>query len=248
MIHSDKALIRASQIAYYTINKSVIDEVSNMSQNNVNFAYTLNELYESSTIFQESIQEKLGIASGLGEAAKYCSKETVISMIEDKAKYDEVDEKKVLQTITKVNEIFDIIEDIENGEIGSWKLVAYVYNDNMGDNGVAGKIVNGEWIVDATFSTGGNGMCTYVFETSEDSAIVAFRGSQPLNCLDDVTSLDFVSDWLAADVGLALENDETVQQKSTEQYIKDYVNVLGYAHYAFAGHSLGGNLALHAAA
>lgn len=89
---------------------------------------------------------------------------------EDKAKY------------IAIKEVYNIIDELQNdeeGSIGSWKLVSYVFNDDIGVPGVAGKLkADGSWETDLAFSPSGDGLCAYVFETSDDSAIVAFRGSQ----------------------------------------------------------------------
>ncbi len=246
MNYTDKQLLRASQIAYYDINSDVIDDINiwieqeSKKDNEITASYTLSELFNHSDTFKTSIYRS--IAASLGDEnfkiENYLDSSKVLGKIKDRAKY------------VAIEEVYNIINELEDGKagsIGSWKLVSYVFNDDIGVPGVAGKLTSDGWDTDLAYSTSGDGLCAYVFETSDDSAIVAFRGSQPLNCLDDVTSLDFVSDWIVADGGLALENEDTVQQQSVYRYIDEYIDNLGYDHYSFAGHSLGGNLALHAA-
>ncbi len=235
MNYTDKELLRSSQIAYYDINSNAIREVPEEYKS----MCTLNTLFRYSDVFKDSIYESLSATCGF-TVTENDTREKVLGS--EMLKDDEA--KKVA-----VSAVFDIIDELQSdkeGSIGSWKLVSYVFNDDIGVKGVAGKLVDGAWVTDDEFSSSGDGLCAYVFETSDDSAIVAFRGSQPLNNFDDVTSMDFVSDWISADGGLALEAD-TPQQKSVYEFIKDYVNHLGYDRYAFAGHSLGGNLAMHAA-
>lgn len=247
MKYTDKELLRSAQIAYYDINEDVIadintwinEEIKISGNENKHASYTLSELFEHSPAFKNSIYRS--IAASLGDEdfkiENYLDSTAVLETLkEDRAKY------------VAIEEVYNIIEELQNneeGSIGSWKLVSYVFNDDIGVAGMAGKYENGTWS-NKQFSTSGDGLCAYVFETSNDSAIVAFRGSQPLNGAGDVFSLDFVSDWLSADGGLAVEAD-TPQQKSVYEFIRDYVNHLGYDRYAFAGHSLGGNLAMHAA-
>lgn len=228
MNFTDKELLRSSQIAYYDISSNAISEIPEEYRS----LCTLKTLFCHSVTFRDSIYKSLSATCGF-TVTENDKEENVL----DNKALEGNEAKKVA-----VSAVYDIIEELQDdkvGSIGSWKLVSFVFNDDIGVKGVAGKLVDGQWVTDNEFSPSGDGLCAYVFETADDSAIVAFRGSQPL---DNVDIMDFVSDWLAADIGLALENDETVQQKSTEQYIKDYVNVLGYDHYAFAGHSLGGNL------
>lgn len=247
MNYTDKELLRSAQIAYYDINKQVIDEIDQWVENerintgNQNFTanYTLSELFNHSDTFKTSIYRS--IAASLGDEnfkiENYLDSSKVLGKIKDRAKY------------VAIEEVYNIINELEDGKagsIGSWKLVSFVFNDDVGKPGVAGKLKDdGSWDYgDAPFSTSGDGLCAYVFETSDDSAIVAFRGSQPL---DNVDYWDFITDWVVADFALALEDENTVQQNNVYRYIDEYVNDLGYDHYAFAGHSLGGNLALLAA-
>ena len=235
MNYTYKVLLRSTQIAYYDINDIAIREVAQEKRENGILdsanSYTLKDLFNYSDTFRNSIYISIRESLGLSNDIDVSTREQALSFVD--LFFDGDESKRVA-----ISEVYDIIEEIEHGDLGNWKLVSYVFNDDIGVPGIAGKLTDQDWLHE-NFSPSGDGLCAYVFETADDSAIVAFRGSQPL---DNVDIMDFVSDWLAADVGLALENDETVQQKSTEQYIKDYVNVLGYDHYAFAGHSLGGNL------
>ena len=84
------------------------------------------------------------------------------------------------------------------------------------------------------------GMYAILVETDEDSAIVAFRGS------DSLSNDEYVlTDWIAADGALILDGENTVQQDFATQYMADYISQLGYDNLAMTGHSLGGNLAMH---
>ncbi len=240
MNYTDKILLISSQIAYYDINEIAIDDVIEAlishGVNDYSKHFTLKELYTYSDTFRNSIYTSVRKSLGLSDDEDISTRAKALKYADDAA------------AEVNINYIYDIIDELqkdEEGSIGSWKLVSYVFNDDIGVAGMAGKYENGTW-ANKQFSTSGDGLCAYVFETSDDSAIVAFRGSQPLNGAGDVFSADFISDWLSADGGLVMDND-TPQQQSTYEYIRKYVMGLGYDNYAFAGHSLGGNLAMHAA-
>lgn len=225
MNYTDKELIRAAQIAYLEINKDVIDDVSESSSSH---DYTLLELYNHSQLFRN------GIYNEISKAADYTVTESdnrtdVLNRIESDAKRRSVAEK------------YDIIDDIKTGEIGKWKVVSYVDNNIIGQAGSAGRIVDGKWTHEE-FSNSGDGLAAMVFETSSGRAITAFRGSE-----DSSDSNNLLTDWIAADFGLAISTVDTPQQKSVYKYMKDYVLELEYDDITLTGHSLGGNLAMHAA-
>lgn len=95
-------------------------------------------------------------------------------------------------------------------------------------------------VVDVRDNNSTTGMYACMIETSEGNAIVAFRGSE------NTDANQFYLDWLKADFGL-LDSIATDQQSDAEEYIR-YISGLStqYDSYVFAGHSLGGNLAVHA--
>lgn len=79
-----------------------------------------------------------------------------------------------------------------------------------------------------------------LLETDSGHAIIAFRGSE---------SKDYnqvLKDWINADFGLLMARD-TVQQKNAADYMAEINQKYSYPYYAVTGHSLGGNLAEHAA-
>ena len=87
-----------------------------------------------------------------------------------------------------------------------------------------------------------NGFYACVIETSDENAIVAFRGSEGFTQYRDL-----VYDWGQSDFGL-LNNKETPQHTETEKYANRLAEekVLDqYKSIAATGHSLGGNLASH---
>lgn len=228
MKYTDKKLIRASQIAYFIINDDVIREARFTS-------YTLSELLEHSDTFKRSVYEDI---INLSKTDNYTA--TTDSTKDEVLKH--VSDPKTEQLIA---EKFAIIEDIKIGEIGSWKVVSYVDNNQIGKKGTAGKLVDGTW-VQYDFSSSGDGLAAMVFETGNGQAITAFRGSEgmdhPLKKWDDI-----LTDWVVADGGLGMSDRDTTQQKSVYKYMEEYVLNLNYDDITLTGHSLGGNLAMHAA-
>ena len=103
-----------------------------------------------------------------------------------------------------------------------------------------------DWkIVDTINDNDRSGMCACIIETSEQEAIVAFRGSEESNPKKDPQSTR--NDWVEGDAGL-FQSDETFQQGATEAYAKRIIQkkILDkYERVSVAGHSLGGNLASH---
>ncbi|MDR2108394.1 MAG: DUF2974 domain-containing protein [Coriobacteriales bacterium] len=81
------------------------------------------------------------------------------------------------------------------------------------------------------------------FKTGEGEIIVSFRGSE------EVYTEQLKLDWVDADLGL-LNSTLTVQQGEAERFLYDLLKmeeVRDANSIAFSGHSLGGNLAQHAA-
>lgn len=103
-----------------------------------------------------------------------------------------------------------------------------------------------DWkIVDIVNDNSRSGMCSCIIETSDQEAIVAFRGSEEANPKKDPLSAK--NDWIEGDTGL-FQSEETRQQGATENYAKRIVErklVEKYKSISVAGHSLGGNLASH---
>ncbi len=109
------------------------DDISLLARNlnetnkTVKVNYTLYELYKYSETFKKSIYKGICSKSGLDyEVAKNLSREEILSRITD------------IKSRQIVSEKFDIIDDIVNGEIGSWKVVSYVDNNTIGTKGTAG--------------------------------------------------------------------------------------------------------------
>ena len=109
-------------------------------------------------------------------------------------------------------------DEIINGAYGSWKIADYCNRNKR------------------------TGFVACVIDTGGGRAIIAFRGSE---------SFDFRqiwNDWILSDAGL-VNSALTMQQRESETYIKYINSKLGgdYSSFTITGHSLGGNLAEHAA-
>jgi hypothetical protein len=83
-----------------------------------------------------------------------------------------------------------------------------------------------------------------VINTGDGNAIVGFRGSEGMGDMDNV-----IKDWIGGDLDLLIKT-QTAQQAEAEKFMKeisesDYID--NYDNLALTGHSLGGNLADHAA-
>ncbi len=114
--------------------------------------------------------------------------------------------------------------DLDIQSIGDWKIVD-VYDCNLG-------------------AADGSGCYGCVIDVGDGEAIVAFRGSE-----DPMEMDNLVQDWLKSDLGL-LNNTLTPQQDDVYAFLKqiaesDYID--NYDSIGLAGHSLGGNLAMHGA-
>lgn len=176
MNYTDKELLRSAQISYYDINNQVIDEIDKWVENerintgNQNFtaSYTLSELFNHSVTFKDSIYSSL--TESIGIEGFTVDETTTIDKIFDKEEIKNNEAKKVA-----ISEVYSIINEIKTGELGSWKLVSYVFNDDIGVPGVAGKLkADGSWETDLAFSTSGDGLCAYVFETSDDITALCY--------------------------------------------------------------------------
>lgn len=99
----------------------------------------------------------------------------------------------------------------------------------------------GSWIIryikDNNVTTGFYGC---LIETSSDTAIIAFRGSE------SNTIRQIKEDWIDANFGL-LHLKETKQQSEATQFMNEIERKFFYRTYAVTGHSLGGNLTFHGA-
>lgn len=99
----------------------------------------------------------------------------------------------------------------------------------------------GDWyVVDVNDTNEENGFYGMLLETDADQAIVAFRGSESYD------ANQIMMDWINADFGLLMAKD-TAQQEKAAEYIAQAGQRFPYSRYAVTGHSLGGNLAEHAA-
>lgn len=98
----------------------------------------------------------------------------------------------------------------------------------------------GDWVIKSVKDDNSNtGFYGCLIETSKDSAIVGFRGSE------DASGDQFEKDWVNADLRL-LNNTLTDQQAVASEFMEEINNTYHYNNYATSGHSLGGNLSIHA--
>lgn len=108
-----------------------------------------------------------------------------------------------------------------------------LYNEIM-DNDSA----YGDWIVRGVKDDNTNsGFYGCLIETSDDTAIVGFRGTEGGDS----------KDWVKADFGLLFAENGTEQQHIAEEFMREINDKYDYEHYYTSGHSLGGNLSNHAA-
>lgn len=99
----------------------------------------------------------------------------------------------------------------------------------------------GDWrVVDVRNTNQETGFYSVLLETDLEHAIIGFRGSES----SDYNQV--LKDWINADFGLLMAKD-TLQQQNAADYMADINRRYAYSYYAAAGHSLGGNLAEHAA-
>lgn len=101
----------------------------------------------------------------------------------------------------------------------------------------------GNWVIkDVCNDQRTTGMYGLMIETEEKEALIAFRGSEA----DSPGQV--VRDWVLSDLGL-LNNTLTPQQYSSQKYMEYIYKKYGsqYDSFGLTGHSLGGNLAEHAA-
>lgn len=128
-------------------------------------------------------------------------------------------DKKQVETI---NNIRNMLASEEYSDLGfeSWSVV-----DSCDHNG--GK---------------GSGMYSMLIDTGDGDAVIAFRGSESYDVEQNI------KDWAAADLGL-LNSPLTRQQADAQEYTKRIMEKYGdrYGQFETTGHSLGGNLAEHAA-
>lgn len=82
-----------------------------------------------------------------------------------------------------------------------------------------------------------NGFYACIIETSPGEAVVAFRGSESV---EDINQL--VNDWFKADAGL-LNSTLTNQHAEVHRFFEEHKDILDDYNLTMTGHSLGGNLA-----
>ena len=110
---------------------------------------------------------------------------------------------------------------------------------------VSGNSPYSNWkIADIRDTNSQNGFYACTIETNSNSAIVGFRGSEGA---DVPHQMEY--DWVDSDIGL-VNSKQTIEQTQATKYMQDIANDARFKKYsslALTGHSLGGNLADHAA-
>lgn len=102
----------------------------------------------------------------------------------------------------------------------------------------------GDWILrDICNDQERSGMYACMLDTGDGGAMIAFRGSEDISNPDNL-----MKDWIGSDLGL-LNSALTPQQAMAEKYVCELYEKYGkeYSSFNLTGHSLGGNLAEHAA-
>jgi pimeloyl-ACP methyl ester carboxylesterase len=221
--YSDEDLLNATQVAYLNFTS---DEVLDYWDKHPDA--TIAELLTVDTSNMEFAQDQLAEAQAKLASMQAPDNHNLSRNVRDMGvgvdmtytpAYMEA-EKEVIRWEERI----DLLEDIKNNEngCGDWKIVTSVNE--------SGKE--------------GSGFAACVIETGEGEAIVAFHGSESV----DFTM--FQKDWIEADFML-LNTTQTLQQARATAYMDEVVeqvaNEKGYETLTFTGHSLGGNLAHHAA-
>ena len=84
-----------------------------------------------------------------------------------------------------------------------------------------------------------NGFYGVAFETSDDSVILGFRGSEAGNGQG-------YNDWIAANLSIST-GTSTTQERKAADFLTEFLDNDKYNHVSTSGHSLGGNLAFDSA-
>lgn len=137
-----------------------------------------------------------------------------------------------------VRELLDM--ELEAAE-GDRKDTIQKLLDRINENPVSQEC--GNWkIRDIRDNQSSSGMYACLLDSGDGDALVAFRGSES-ESWDDIQK-----DWIQSDIGLA-NSILTPQQATAQKYMEDIYRKYGgqYDNFGLTGHSLGGNLAEHAA-
>lgn len=127
------------------------------------------------------------------------------------------------------------LEELKNSDISNykdWEITNVKSNNGPPDKADSLKLDEDGYYKDS-------GFVACVIKTDPDTAVVAFRGSEPLG------DPKYFNDW-QTDFRFAYQ-EETYQQSDAAQYMKDLATELDDIDNLYiTGHSLGGNLALYA--
>lgn len=231
MALSDKDLTVASQIAYYNITGDDLEELKKSNDFTLKHILALHpeRIEEMENKIQEIGDSRHKISEQLNELSKRKKNLDENSQwnIEEMHYLEEMIDGQLRKDLVALSEMQQIEEelrwyqDIVNGKskCSDWKLVK-VRDDNEK-----------------------SGMVGYVFDAGDETAVVAFRGTEP------GTREQIWKDFVLADLGL-LNSLGTEQQRVAADLMREFANDPAFKDFRNVvpvGHSLGGNLAVHAA-
>ena len=186
-------------------------------------AYTDRELKNATEVAYKDFEEEFSFLVGKGEKPPF----SIDKLCEVKGQKEGKSAKAVFDELFKHSEETgdNGLEDFDREQIKNWQILD-IYDNNSSDK------------------LGSTGFYGCVIKADDDRLIVAFRGSEGFE-----SEYNFNTDWKDADLKL-LNSTLTKQQEDVERFIRhisksDYID--SYKSIATAGHSLGGNLALHGA-
>ena len=183
-------------------------------------AHTDKELKDATQVaYLEFIENAVKDKIASGETGPFSIKELIVSSVGKELLEKYPDER--LQDIVQHTDMRDMDKDIISrfsDDVLDWKIADI--HDKISDNGLYGCVI----------------------ETSENDAIIAFRGSEGLTTYNGL-----FYDWIKSNCGL-VNSTGTIQQKEVENFANKLSKngVLNkYKSVDVTGHSLGGNLASH---
>ncbi len=162
-------------------------------------------------------------------------KDVELNAASDIAYYDLSDRFDAMQDGSGTTEPVPLLDLLSDGN-GNVSNSDQVKIDNLGVLGVSKEELATWKVVDIYDTNDATGFYAVIIETSPGNAIVAFRGSEAFENLDDI-----VNDWFHGDFEL-LNSTLTSQHAEVLKFIESKQDILNQYNIASTGHSLGGNL------